>query len=100
MIYIEKLANGDRVFLLDFIAILRNEFPEERTRYQHCLGSGDLDGAAQWVHKIKHKFGILGLSGAYTRAVSFENELQHGNSMSKVRFENDLEQVETYLNTI
>ncbi len=98
--YIEKLANGDHIFLLDFIAIIRNEFPEEKELYYRFLNEGDLATAAECVHKIKHKFGILGLTDAYSRAVMYEESLLNGDTAPSVRFDEDLNKVETYLNAI
>jgi len=98
--YIKKLAAGDRSFEEKFIQILKKEFPLEEAEYIHNISEKNLDEAALNVHKLKHKFSILGLEEDYELAVKHEEALQEGNTVWEKDFIRTLVKVEDFIKTI
>lgn len=100
MDYIEQLAGDDHLFKQKFIAILQEEFPEEKKEYLNNINNELSREAALNVHKLKHKLNILGLHKSYRLAVQYEEELRLGDTRLKQDFSSILETIETYLKTI
>ncbi|MGB5370755.1 MAG: Hpt domain-containing protein [Flavobacteriaceae bacterium] len=98
--YIKELAGDDKDFEQKFITIIKEEFPLERQIYLDHILKDEPRAAAEIVHKIKHKFNILGLEEAYRFAVAFEEELHLGNRKMDEDFKAILKKIETYLKTI
>ncbi len=98
--YLDKLAGDDIVFRNRFIAILKEEFPLEKEEYLDHLANDRTKETAAIVHKIKHKFNILGLEVGYHLAVAYEGELLIGQKESENDFKEVLGLVEGYLKTI
>ena len=89
--YIIELSGGDAAFQDKLIAVVKEELPEEIKIYQGHMRDSAFAKAAEDVHKIKHKLGILSLEQAYELAIAYEEELKHGNSRLRAQFENILE---------
>lgn len=98
--YIKQLAGDDAEFENKFIAILKEEFPQEKKEYTKQLSEKNTNETALIVHKLKHKLNILGLEKAYILAVSYEEDLRRGDAKLKNEFAKVLETIELYLNTI
>lgn len=98
--YIDQLAGEDVEFRKKFIAILKEEFPEEKLEYKTNILKKAYREASENVHKIKHKLNILGLNNAHSLAVRYELELRNEASLLSNEFETILEGVENYLKTI
>ncbi|MFS4455984.1 Hpt domain-containing protein [Maribacter sp. 2304DJ31-5] len=98
--YVKKLAGDDIDFENEFIALIKEEFPIERNTYLDHIEGEQLREASEIVHKLKHKFNILGMEGAYRFAVLYEERLCTGNIEMDMDFRTILKTIETYLKTI
>lgn len=98
--YINQLSGDDTEFKQQFITILKEEFPLEKEVYYGHVENARLKETADIVHKIKHKFNILGLHNSYEVAVRYEKELLDGGTNSEADFKSILKKVEDYLDTI
>ena len=98
--YIKDLAASDTAFEKKFIGILQEEFPLEKEEYLQNMKEDKTREAALNVHKLKHKFNILGLEESYKLAVAYEEDLRTGNTVLQSKFLLILETIEVYLKTI
>ncbi|MRH99825.1 Hpt domain-containing protein [Kriegella sp. EG-1] len=98
--YIDELAGNDEPFKNKFIEILKMEFPVEKLEYLDNINNKRTEEGSQNVHKLKHKFNILGLQESYKLAVIFEEELRLGNDRLKNEFVKVLDKIEEFLKTI
>lgn len=85
--YIKELSGGDAAFEAKLIAVVKSELPDEIAEYNRNMRDSAFAKAAENVHKIKHKFGILSLEKSYELAVEYETELREGNTKHKKEFE-------------
>lgn len=95
--YIKEISGGNQEFEKKFLNIIQNEFPKEKNDYLDRLESEDLEESAKIVHKIKHKLGILGLTGGYKLAVKYEEDLKYGNTDLRREFDQILKTVEEFI---
>ncbi len=100
MNYIEQLADGDKAFEHQFISILKEELPKEKEVYLKAISANAFEEACQIVHKLKHKFNILGMENAYRLSVKFEDELKANNMERNTKFIEVLDLMETYIKKI
>ncbi|WP_299778952.1 Hpt domain-containing protein [uncultured Formosa sp.] len=98
--YIHSMSGGDTAFEQKLIAIIKNEFPEEKATYYENFNAGNFKMTADNVHKLKHKISILGLEKSYDIAVAFENNLLDGNTDLSDAFESILNNITNYLTTL
>ncbi|MFT4576750.1 MAG: hypothetical protein ACI9SI_001683 [Polaribacter sp.] len=98
--YLEQLSDGDASFENQLISIIKKEFPVEVLEYQNSIKSNDFLKTADNVHKLKHKISIFGLEKGYEIAAEFEKELKNGMKIQQVSFDEILNQITLYLNTI
>ncbi|MEL6919236.1 MAG: Hpt domain-containing protein [Bacteroidota bacterium] len=98
--YVKNLAGEDKVFEKKFIGILKAEFPEEKWEYLGNIKANRPREASLNVHKLKHKFNILGLMEGYGLAVRYEEDLRIGNTELKNEFLVILETLDEYIKTI
>ena len=95
--YIKDLADGDQSFVLEITTLLKKEFPKDLKLFYHRVEENDLFGIASSVHKIKYKFGLLGLEDDLLIASKFENEIKTGNKALLIQFESILLKIDRYL---
>lgn len=95
--YIKEIAGGNEEFEKKFLTIIQTEFPKEKEDYLRYLEDGALEESAKVVHKIKHKFGILGLTEGYKTAVQYEEDLKGGNTVLMEEFSGILRAVEDFI---
>lgn len=95
--YIQNMSGGDTSFEQKLIAIIKEEFPEEKEVYLNNLKNKNYKLAASNVHKLKHKISILGLEKSYDTAVAFENNLLEGDSTLQDEFKSILTVITNYL---
>lgn len=74
--YIKQLANGNIAFEKKLIGIVQREFPEEQAVFLKNYKYENYVAAAENVHKLKNKIGMLGLEKGYQLAIDFENDLK------------------------
>ncbi|PQV50409.1 hypothetical protein CLV33_102270 [Jejuia pallidilutea] len=98
--YINKLANGDKIFSKKLIDIIKQEFPVEKHSYYKNINSNNFEMALQNVHKLKHKLSILSFEKGYLLAIKHEENLRiHNNSLNE-EFKRVLDKITDYLNSI
>lgn len=100
--YIEKLARGDEAIKKTLIDVIKSEFPGEKDEYYQNLKSKDFKTIEGNVHRIKHKFSILGLEKSYEMANDFEHNLRKQvlNIHEVQGFDKILTAISEYLKTI
>jgi hypothetical protein len=74
--YIEQLARGDESVKNTLIDVIKTEFPEEQKEYVKSIEAENFKEIEGNVHRIKHKFSILGLEISYHKANEFEKNLR------------------------
>ncbi|MDB4209900.1 hypothetical protein N8297_02065 [Polaribacter sp.] len=95
--YIKDLADGDQSFVLEITTLLKKEFPKDLKLFYQRVEENDLFGIASSVHKIKYKFGLLGLEDDLLIASKFENEIKTVNKALLIQFESILLKIDRYL---
>lgn len=98
--YIKELSGGDTAFEAKLIAVIKEELPTEIAQYNGNMKNSAFAKAAENVHKIKHKLGILSLEESYELAITYEAELLEQNPNKKAQFEAILERCVYFINTI
>ena len=100
--YIEKLSRGDESIRNELINVIKTEFPNELKKYHISAKNIDFKQIEDIVHRIKHKFSILGLEKSYNKANNFEKSLREHrlDDAQKEYFENILEVISQFLKTI
>ncbi|MCL6267151.1 Hpt domain-containing protein [Flagellimonas myxillae] len=95
--YIKEISGGNEDFEKKFLTIIQTEFPKEKNDYIENLAANNLEESAKIVHKIKHKLGILGLTGGYKLAIKYEEDLKYGNTRLEKEFQDILKSVEEFI---
>lgn len=100
--YIKKLSRGDESVRNELIKVIKTEFPDEKKKYHISAKNVDFKQIEDNVHRIKHKFSILGLEISYNKANNFEKSLREHrlDDAQKEYFENILEVISQFLKTI
>lgn len=98
--YLDALAGDDAEFKANFIAIVKEEFPEESSLYYRHLEQNELKAASEDVHKLKHKINILGLNTSYEFAARYEEDLREGKTAMQADFAAILSTIENYIKNI
>ncbi|CAL2104187.1 Histidine kinase [Tenacibaculum sp. 190130A14a] len=97
--YIQELADGDKAFEQQLLAVIQKEFPEEKRTYFQLLEEKKYEDLAQLVHKVKHKFTILGLEEETKLASDFEEDIKTQNFDLQKKFEAVLNAISDFLTT-
>jgi HPt (histidine-containing phosphotransfer) domain-containing protein len=100
MQYIHQLSSGDTEFEQQFITILKEEFPKEKEQFLVALNTTDYKKAAEVVHKLKHKFNILGMENAYRLSVKYEDELKANTTVLNTQFMQVMDTMDTYIKNL
>jgi len=98
--YVQQLSGGDHAFEKKLLAVVVQEFPEEKVIYEGNMKKHAFAKAAENVHKLKHKFGILGLEKSYQIALDYEEQLLKGEMGLRKDFESILERIQEFLLTL
>ena len=98
--YIKELSGGDQEFEKKIIDIIKKEFPIEKEVYYLNYNAKNFKLTAEIVHKLKHKFSILGLGKGYEVAIAFENNLIEGDTHLNQEFESVLTIISNYLQKV
>jgi hypothetical protein len=102
LVYIDQLARGDESIKNILIEVIKTEFPKEINDYYISVDIKDFKKIEDNVHRIKHKFSILGLVKSYNKANEFEHNLRENqlNLKEHEYFEKTLTVISGYLKTI
>ncbi len=95
--YIKQLANGNIAFEKKLIGIVQREFPEEQAVFLKNYKYENYVAAAENVHKLKNKIGMLGLEKGYQLAIDFENDLKAEKTILYPEFIVLLNQMEDFI---
>ncbi len=98
--YIVELAAGSEEFEQKLIAIVKREFPEEKNEFLKSYDAKSYTMAAEHVHKLKHKIGMLGFEKGYQTTIDFEEELKKEETSLFSKFMLILESIENFLETL
>ncbi len=98
--YVNELAAGDEAFKNKLLAVVKEELPQEMQLYFENYNNSAFAKAAENVHKLKHKLGILGIVQGYQTAIDYEAELNQGKSTLKNEFDNLLRRCESFVNDL
>ncbi len=98
--YIKELAAGDVSFEQKLIQVVKTELPDEVAFYELNMKNNAFTKAAENVHKLKHKLGIVGLVEGYELAISYEEELKLGKNDLKEQFDAVLLSVVHFINDL
>lgn len=98
--YIAQLSNGNKAFEKDLMNIIRRELPKEIEAYQSHLSNGDLTETAGCVHKINHKFKILGLIKGFKIAEDYRSNLLENRLIRKLDFEGILPRLLLFIKSV
>lgn len=85
--YIQELSGGDTNFEARLKGVIKAEFPIELAEYESNMTLSAFAKAAENVHKIKHKLGILGMEKSYELAIRYEEKLREGSLEHQTEFE-------------
>ncbi len=95
--YFNQIASGDEGIVNTLITILKDEFPEQLENYNKCISVSNYELAAEALHKLKHKIGLLGLEKGYIVANEYENNLRDNNLQNKNEFEAILKNITNFI---
>ncbi len=95
--YLQELSGGDIPFERKIIAILKEEFPEEKKVYYENFEGKNFKLAANSVHKLRHKINMLGLEKGYKTAEAFENNLRNDDITLSEEFDGILQNLTNYI---
>ena len=100
--YINKLAREDDSVKNTLINVIKDEFPIEVKEYYTSVEKNNFKEIESNVHRIKHKFSILGLEENYENANKFEHNLRESRVevKQKEQFEKILDVISDYLKII
>lgn len=98
--YIAQLSNGNKMFEKNLLNIIRRELPKEIEAYQSNLSEGNYTESAGCVHKINHKFKILGLINGFKIAEDYRNNLLKNNQVLKLDFEGILPRLLLFIKSV
>ncbi|MGK0236063.1 MAG: hypothetical protein ACI9EK_002607 [Psychroserpens sp.] len=100
--YINQLARGDDSIRKTLLDVIKTEFPQDIKDYYESVEIKDFKKIEENVHRIKHKFGILGLDKSYDKANEFESHLRDKqfNLKEQQNFNKILITISEYLQTI
>ncbi|MBS7787188.1 Hpt domain-containing protein [Flavobacterium sp. CYK-55] len=98
--YIDQLAHENPLLRERLIGIIKDEFPTEVQKYKLENHQSDYFLMSESVHKLKHKFALLGLEKGYHLAADFEDELRAGSKNLQSDFEDVLKVIELFLSKI
>lgn len=98
--YINEISGGDKDFKEKLIQVVKDELPLEIEIYQNNYNNSAFAKAAENVHKLKHKLGILGLSQGYELAIAYEEELRNGKSTLKKKFDSLLDSCNRFISDL
>ena len=79
------------------LEIIKTEFSEEVNLFTKNFIDNNFSEAANNVHKLKHKIGLLGLESGLKVASAFEEGLKKGNTKLHHNFLDVLDKIHVYL---
>ena len=100
LLYVKELSAGSIDFEQKLIGILKREFSEEKKEFLSNYNAQLYDIAAENVHKLKHKIGMLGFEIGYQTTIDFEEELKIHNPTLYSKFILILDTIDEFLKAL
>jgi HPt (histidine-containing phosphotransfer) domain-containing protein len=94
---IKEISGNDIDFQNSILEIIKTEFSEEVNLFTKNFIDNNFSEAANNVHKLKHKIGLLGLESGLKVASAFEEGLKKGNTKLHHNFLDVLDKIHVYL---
>ena len=94
---IKEISGNDIDFQNSILEIIKTEFSEEVNLFTKNFIDNNFSEAANNVHKLKHKIGLLGLESGLKVASAFEEGLKKGNTKLHHNFLEVLDKIHVYL---
>lgn len=98
--YFIKLSNNNASFKQKLIEVVKYELPLEIDFYIKCIAQNEWEKAAESVHKLKHKIGVLGMEKGYNVAEEYEKNLREGSKELQSEFEQLLTIMNQFINLL
>lgn len=98
--YIDKLASGDKEFHDSFLKSFASEMDLDSKAYIQNLQESNFQIAADMVHKIRNKLGILSMQKSFDMTYTYEEELRLENVELHDAFMDALNQVQKFLKAV
>lgn len=98
--YINNLSKNDNKFKHKIIKIIKLELKQEVDAYYESLQTINFSSTIFIVHKIKHKISLLGLEKSYYLAEEFENNLKLGSTNLQTEFEEILNKMQNFVDSL
>jgi hypothetical protein len=98
--YILKLSGTNELVKSKLINTMKFELPLEIDAYYLSIRLNKTTQAAACVHKLKNKIGILGLEEGYHIAEEYENHLKNREKKLQLEFENILNLMQIFVNSL
>ena len=95
--YFIKLSNNNASFQQKLIELVKYELPLEIDFYFNYKKLNEWEKAAESVHKLKHKIGVLGMEKGYHVAEAYENNLREGSTALEATFEEILTTINQFV---
>ena len=96
--YVVELAGtSDFDFERKFVAILKQEFSWDLGKYLYHIKQEEPRAAAEIVHKLKYKIGVLGMTQAYEFAEQHKEKLHVGDMSLDGDFKKTLKKIDSFL---
>ena len=95
--FIKEIAGNDEAFQNSILEIIKVEFIQEVNLFNTNFSLKKYKEAANDVHKIRNKIGLLGLERALEETSAFEKELKEGNTTLYQNFLEILNKIHLYL---
>ena len=95
--YFLKLSHENAGFKQKLIDVIKHELPLEIAVYEEHIKKNDLKKAAESVHKLKHKVGVLGMEKGYCEVEQYERNLKEGNKTLQFEFEQTIRIIDQFV---
>lgn len=98
--YIKNLSKGEISFEMEILNVLKEELQDDINSYYDYFDRKNLKQTKLFVHRIKHKMGILGLEKSYEITNRFEKSLSNSDIKDQIYFESMLPIMINFLKTV
>lgn len=98
--FFKNLSKGDKAFEDKMTKIFKKEFFEDIKFYKDALNKKDYKRAINFVHRLKHKVGLVGLEKSYKLTDSYEKNLKNQILSLEAEFDSILKTISVFLEKI
>ena len=98
--YINRLADGNNAIIKRLVKILKQELQIEIENYKENILISNYSKAADSVHKIRYKIGLVGLAKNYSESEIYEKNLRNNLNKYQNKFNRTITKLEEFLKNI